>query len=151
MINTLQLGPWEITRETEQIPVMSNLPTRDEQWRFIDAAGHGHFWQDGYPTLKTVEVECYCSAVDEEHTVSHFECPHCGEVIEPGTKPPSPFPTYINGPTRVSLIHDDGRVRSEYLITSQADAEALAADPVSTIARISAEQQPVNVEWRSGL
>jgi hypothetical protein len=144
----VHLGPWTVTRETERIPVMSDLPSADKEWRFIDAAGHGHFWRDGYPTLRTVEADCYCDAVHEDHTISHFECPHCAEVIEPGTIPPSPFPTYINGLTHVTLTYDDGRERREYVLISEADAAALLDDPVSAIPRITAEQGPISVEWR---
>jgi hypothetical protein len=62
----------------------------DEKWTYTDKAGHAHHYDNGYPTLRAIithvpcpDWECGCDGFD----VTHYECPECGERINPGTKP----------------------------------------------------------------
>ena len=74
-------GP-DFSVEVKQIDVTGIGPEPDTSWRFIDAAGHGHHYDKGYPTLKEITEPC---EEDGETLDRHvrWECPHCGEVIEP--------------------------------------------------------------------
>jgi hypothetical protein len=98
----------ELTFETERIEVTSNLPRPAKSWRYTDAAGHEHYWQDGYPTLVTVVdsvVEPYwCEDCQEHHDEGdegawHLECPQCHEEIRPGLTGPSLFREFAPGRT----------------------------------------------------
>lgn len=61
----------------------------DKNWRYTDARGHVHEWDDGYPTLRWVIDEVtWCADCREEHEHGHYECALCGERIEPGTTGP---------------------------------------------------------------
>jgi hypothetical protein len=88
--------------ETEVIDVTTNLPTADKNWRYTDQHGHEHYWQDGYPTLRTVVDEVVFDDYDD-YDITHLECLICGEVIKPGLKPPSAFREYIPGRTSYYL------------------------------------------------
>jgi hypothetical protein len=116
-VNTLTVGPWTIEVCREMHEVYSNSPTPAKDWRFIDAAGHGHFWQDGYPTLRWASVPCTMGHGDDCDAEGWWECRLCAEHISPGMKPPSMFPKMIAGLTTASLFYDDGERRDEYAIT----------------------------------
>lgn len=93
----------EIKRE--QIPVHSMHPTTkvpDEKWRFVDKAGHGHFW-DGkdLPTLVWVVTgkQWVGDEYDgEEYDVGEWRCKLCDEVVEPKKKAVY-APQFVDGPT----------------------------------------------------
>lgn len=88
----------ELRVEVEMIDVTTNLPQPDRSWRYTDGAGHEHYWQDGYPTLASVDDETYyCSECEDEHTDSHLECPLCGEHVVPGSVDPGPWRQYEPG------------------------------------------------------
>lgn len=140
---TTRLGPWTIDAQQEYIEVEVG-PQPDKNWKFIDAAGHGHFWKDGYPTLKVVEFDCYCTAVEDEHTDTRLECPHCGEVIKPGTTSSFGDRRMERGDLRVTLTHADGR---EYRLSGRAAKDVLA-DPIEAIPRITAALAPTSFEFR---
>jgi hypothetical protein len=80
-------GTVPIRVEQDSISVDWWGPERDPQWRHVDAAGHGHFYDDGYPTLHEV-TETMGDPDDGDEWQAHvrWECPHCGEHIEPGTR-----------------------------------------------------------------
>jgi hypothetical protein len=88
---------FELTINQDWIDVTSSRPSSNEYWKFTDAAGHEHQYANGYPTLRlVVDAEHWCSG-DEGWTPhdphmqvdeSHYECPECGEVIEPKMDPP---------------------------------------------------------------
>ena len=144
---TMYLGPWTIEAEQEIIEILDDSPQPDKGWRFIDANGHAHFWQDGYPTLKSVEVECYCSAVEEDHTVPQLECPHCGEVIVPNRRAPGVLDRRIEkGQLWVTLTYSTGDVTKEYQLSEQ-DGRAVMSDPVEAIPRVTAGLQPSSVSF----
>lgn len=90
----------ELVIETEEIEVTSNLPRADRNWRFTDAAGHEHYWRDGYPTLVTVTDDSYwCADCRDEHTDQHLECPQCHETVRPRAVGPSGFREFAPGRT----------------------------------------------------
>ena len=71
--------------EVDRIDATTWGPERDPQWRFVDGAGHGHFYDKGYPTLHEVtETMVDPDAGDEWQAHVRWECPHCGEEIRPG-------------------------------------------------------------------
>lgn len=143
--SSITIGPWTITDVTEMTEVYSSSPVTDKGWKVIDAAGHGHFWRDGYPTLTWVEDEpWFCEEHAEMHENGHWECPHCAERITPGRKPPSPLPALVRGPRHVELVYDDGRDRREYDITSHDDVSAIMADPVANIPVVAGRLRPRN-------
>lgn len=76
----------ELSFEVDMIDVTSALPQADRSWRFTDATGHEHYWQDGYPTLVDVPVgEPYWD--DDLETFEQdtkLVCAICGEEIHPG-------------------------------------------------------------------
>lgn len=79
-------GLGDLQFECEPIEITSNLPEPDKGWRFTDTNGHEHYWRDGYVTLVLVDDERYwCEDCGEDHVESHWECPLCGEHIEPRT------------------------------------------------------------------
>jgi hypothetical protein len=90
--------------ERDMIDVTSGLPRPDEAWRYTDRQGHGHYWRDGYPTLRTVLGGPYwCEDCHDEHQDSHLECPLCSETVQPGMVGPSPFREFIPGLTSYYL------------------------------------------------
>lgn len=135
------LSPWTVIATAERVPVWSNQPTRDDNWRFTDAAGHEHFYVDGYPAYPTVwivDATFWCGDCEEEHEDGHYECSLCGEQVVPGTKPPSPYPTYIAGMTEITVEYDIGSERREYIVTDAAVAESIEANPAAFIATLDA-------------
>lgn len=100
MASMMQLPEGELRVETEQIDVTSNLPRPDKNWRHTDAAGHEHYWDNGYPTLVEVVDDTYwCDDCSDEHTESHLECPTCHQSIEPGMVGPPGYREYAPGRT----------------------------------------------------
>lgn len=90
----------ELRFEREPIEITSSTPKPDEMWRYTDRAGHEHYWQGGYPTLRTVVEEPYwCPDCNEEHADSHLECPLCGETVYPATVV-TPWREFVPGPTQ---------------------------------------------------
>ena len=82
---TTAAGP-TLRVEVDRIDVSSWGPERDPNWRHIDAAGHGHFYDNGYPTLHEVtETATDPDDGDEYQVHIRWECPHCGEHIVPAT------------------------------------------------------------------
>lgn len=136
-MTTQRLGPWAVTVTREQIPIYSNSPQPDKNWRHVDQQEHEHVYGLNYPTLVYVEDEpWWCEEHSEFHEAGHYECPLCGEHIEPGLTGSSPFPTYINGPKDVRLTYDDGRERREYAILTAEAAEALIVNPDSFVSEL---------------
>ena len=95
--------------ETDRIDVTSSLPRPDPKWTYTDQQGHEHYREgNGYPTLVVVLEEPYwCPDCHDEHQWSHYECPLCGETIEPGLLPPSPYREYIPGMTHYYLNDEE--------------------------------------------
>lgn len=90
-MDTIAIRP-NLRIEFENVNIHSyNERVPDPSWRLIDKNGHGHFYtaagSDHYPTLREITHEEEDDDLDEPYLVfDHYECPHCGEVIEPGMK-----------------------------------------------------------------
>ncbi len=66
--------------------IRSDMPVADEGWAYVDKEGHGHFWKNGYPTLKKVYSGCDMGHGDDCKGALSYECPTCGERITPDTR-----------------------------------------------------------------
>lgn len=79
----MHIGPWTVTVTQDKIPIYSDSSTSDEEWTFIDASGHGHFFAttsaDQYPTLTWVSVPCQMGHGDDCDGDGHWECRLCHE------------------------------------------------------------------------
>lgn len=73
--------------------VWSMYPEPDPRWRFTDAAGHEHYYDEGswgddaYPTLRALydkDHECYLCRGDDYEPFLGYECRECGEAVTPG-------------------------------------------------------------------
>lgn len=94
------------------IEVTSLSPEPDPNWHYTDREGHEHRYDNGYPTLVSVADETYwCGDCNDEHADSHLECPLCHETIRPGTRGPSAFRQFIQGPVEYYL--DDEPISPE--------------------------------------
>lgn len=93
---------------TEQIPIPTQIPEPDPNWRAIDGFGHGHFAEqpDGektnYPTL---EWAVTVPAVGDHPELGVWECRICGETVEPATHTPDPNLTIPGDTTYLLTIH----------------------------------------------
>lgn len=89
--------------------VHSITPVPDLDWVYQDERGHHHFWDDSpghwaLPTLEyVVTTTYYCETCRDTHKEGEYRCRKCGEVVEPGTKPPDPFGTPIKMPMEIHL------------------------------------------------
>lgn len=107
-------GPFgTLRKETEVIAFTSNAPSRDPDWTYTDKRGHEHHYEGGlYPTLRWVVDETYwCDDCQEDHEDGHYECPECGEHIEPGMRDPSGKRELVSGLT--SWYLDDEPISEE--------------------------------------
>lgn len=96
-------GTLTVEQQSIEVPP-TMLPQPDLNWRYTDERGHEHHYDNGYPTLETVVTGTWwCQDCHEEHAETALACRQCGEHITPGTKPPSPFPTYVQGPSSWSV------------------------------------------------
>lgn len=78
---------WTFHTSVKYIDVTTTGPEPVRDWRYVDAAGHGHYYAPGYPTLTHVVDEWAADDDGEEYPVrTHMECPHCGEHITPETR-----------------------------------------------------------------
>ena len=83
--------------------VYSITPVADKTWTFIDSNGHGHYWDDGYPTLEwTVTSSYWCSDCHDEHEEGEYRCRICGVPVSPGTA--SPRPVVVKGARHLDLV-----------------------------------------------
>lgn len=73
--------------EVDHLDTTSWGNEHDPAWRHVDEAGHGHFYAPGFPTLHEV-TETMVDPDDGDEWEAHvrWECPHCGEHIEPGKR-----------------------------------------------------------------
>jgi len=110
-------GIVEMNYSAEPIEVSSYSGEPDPNWKFTDAQGH-HHWRskkedNHYPTLIWV-VDSEGGDPDdwggEYPPTGHYECAACGEVIEPGSVPPSYCRKYIQGMQRFSIKFSDGQI-----------------------------------------
>jgi hypothetical protein len=115
-----------VSVEHEQVPVamMSPAQVPDEQWRYVDKKGHGHFWKkDKLPTLEWVVTgtEWVGDEYDgDEYEVGEYRCKICAEVIKPGKK--SDYgPSFVPGPTTITLDING----EQFLLTPELYAESV--------------------------
>lgn len=117
MASTHMLWPgYELNVDQQSEMVWTDLPQSDEHWTFVDAEGHGHFWQRGaskrddhYPTLRWIVEPCTMGH-DDCDGEGHYECVICGEEIRPGTRPADPI--RIDGLRSITLtVTEPGRIR----------------------------------------
>lgn len=133
---------WELTIEQEWIPITTNLPTPNRKWRHVDASGHEHRYDKGYPTLRLViDASHWCDGTEgafrhdphEQVDESHYECGLCGEVVEPALNPPGTVDS-IPGMRSASAIGHVGRMRVSMYLTEE-DCEKLAGMDQTQIER----------------
>lgn len=89
----------EFSVERDLIPI-SSLSRPDTRWIFVDPSGHEHRWFEQTPeglkpaseyhpnkslSLPTLRKIVDYEGDDESPATSHWECPHCGVIIVPGT------------------------------------------------------------------
>lgn len=92
MTSRISYPSFTLKYEREDIPVHTLSPSKipDEEWRYIDKAGHGHFWKGKkLPTLKEVVTgTTWVGDEYESHEVELTEhrCLLCDEVIKPGMR-----------------------------------------------------------------
>jgi len=105
--------------EHESIPVDTLHPSKvpDEKWRFVDANGHGHFWEGkNLPTLEWVVTGTRWVGDEYETTeyeVGEYRCRLCAEVVEP-KKRVEYGPKFISGMATFTVtINDERFVLSE--------------------------------------
>lgn len=100
----------QLWAEREAIDVTTSGPQPNKAWRYTDRAGHKHYWQDGYPTLREVKGEPYwCDDCRDDHVDTFLRCRLCNEVITPGMTS-SLWRERIGGPVQWFL---DGELISE--------------------------------------
>lgn len=87
--------------EQDLIPIDTNLPQPDKNWRHTDSHDHDHSWQEGpdhYPTLEwIVDDTWWCTDCEDDHQDGHWACRLCGEEVTPGQRPPPTWRQYLPG------------------------------------------------------
>lgn len=113
MKTTFSTNRWSLDVNVEQIEVTSNMPRRDPAWEHTDGQGHNHRYDGSeLPTLVwVVDTEDYIvdegdGYWEEYPGTGHYECRQCGEVIQPGMRPPSMFREYVPGAKTATLTCD---------------------------------------------
>ena len=95
-----------IEREDIALDVIHSIKVRDEEWRFVDKAGHGHFWKGKkVPTCKYVQVGTEWIGDEyeaDEVPIMEWQCKECAEKILPGYRTELQ-PTHVPGPTYVTV------------------------------------------------
>lgn len=124
---------WRLDVRREVIDVTSKAERPDPAWRFVDAAGHEHYYRDDplhvWPTLTWVPVPAgWCEDCGEVHDDGEWQCPACGEVILPGMLPAPPWPEYVPGPIHATLVVEDRHGRRTWVL-SGAEFAAYASLP----------------------
>lgn len=129
MRSAASLPMFSVEYSREELPMlMSPCKVPDPDWRYVDKAGHGHFWKKtALPTLKWVVTGKTWIGDEyggEEIELGEFRCKLCDEVIEPGKKLKHPEP--LMGPVnfRVTFSLTDGGTDA-YLLNEEEYVEAL--------------------------
>lgn len=144
----IALGPWTVEYHQEWEPEEGLVP--DEGWRFIDAAGHGHFCKSGkWPTLKLDTSTVYCDEHDDDEEISRLLCPHCGEEVRPSMVDQSLTGRRKPGPIRMRITHRTNSATRVFEVYGD-DAKAVLENPVEELPRITAELQPVSITREFG-
>lgn len=87
---------WSLTITQDMLPITSDYPMTDDNWRYTDLAGHEHRGDALSATTTTVVDEKHWCDGNEGWTHhdphmhvdrSHLECAECGEHITPGMLP----------------------------------------------------------------
>lgn len=85
------MADWPMINVEQEWTDVTTISEFDPEWRFVDGAGHGHFYgsEGETPTLRWVVDRDLVNvdSDDEEMPESgHYECPHCGEEISPQSR-----------------------------------------------------------------
>lgn len=124
--STWPLFSVEIEREDVRVDVIHSRRVPDEEWKFVDKKGHGHFWKRAkIPTCKHVQVGTQWVGDEyeaEEVPIMEWQCKSCGETIEPGFRTET-GPSHVPGPTWVTITIGG----EEYVVTPEQYAESVDA------------------------
>lgn len=105
----------QVEREDIAVDVIHSIKVPDEEWRFVDKAGHGHFWKlfskkpSTIPTcvLVVTGTEWVGDEYEaEEIEIKEWKCKLCTEIIKPGYRQEL-APTHVPGPTWVTVTIND--------------------------------------------
>lgn len=127
---SLSRGAWplfsvSIERDMISVDIMARVRVPDPDWRYIDKAGHGHFWKGKkLPTLKQVVVGTQWVGDEydgDEYDIKEWWCKLCSEPIEPGMREETPAP--IPGQTWVTVTIGD----EDYVVSPEQYAESVEA------------------------
>lgn len=119
--NIVAIWPgFEAVFENEGRWVEAGMPERDPDWKFVDAAGHGHFYAaDGsLPTLKWNQQSCTMGHGEDCDAEGTWHCGLCGEEIQPGTRPAKPI--YVAGRSRITCTVQYGHTSTVYAVPKEA-------------------------------
>lgn len=115
-----------IEREDIAVGVIHQIKVPDEEWRYVDKAGHGHFWKGKkVPTCKLVVTGTTWVGDEyeaEEIEIKEWKCKLCYEIIEPGYRMQL-APTHVPGPTWVTIVIND----ETFVITPEQYASSVEA------------------------
>lgn len=127
----------EVNRPGEWVETMTTEP--DPGWRYKDAAGHGHYYDDGFPTLTWVSEPCTMGHGEDCDSEGHWECPLCREWVNPGTRMSKPV--FISGPTSYVLTVTRGDMVVRYSHFGPEQMEAIGAALADAIQGVLADYQ----------
>lgn len=134
--------PWQSSAflrgvEMQITPRQETLPegyVAAVDWRFVDSAGHGHFYDpeaaNHYPTL--THKQRYCTIHADCDGEGYWECKLCGEEVAPGSVWRPAYAETIGYDVTVVLHRRDGDFtyalnESEYAAVVDAVATAATA------------------------
>lgn len=125
-----QLLPGVEIHATARTVEMAPHNEPDPSWRFVDEAGHGHFYgteKDPYPTLAySHHHDCSYSDHDEDCAgTGYYACSQCGEEIVPGTRYNYGGPEVVGCDYTIS--HRSGSATSTYVLTEKEYEAAMKA------------------------
>ena len=144
---------WRFTFDRNIQPVDAS-GAWDKSWRFVDAVGHEHFYEDGgFPTLREViDRSHWCDGNEgicnhDPHLQidnSHFVCGWCGETITPGKRPIGSVDLIEVGPPSAVLegYLDEGTWIRVHLLETEATALINAGDLMDDTAHKLLELAP---------
>lgn len=95
LTNTVVWPGYELELDAPGEWVTFDRPELDPTWRVVDANGHGHFYEDGYPTLEWMGLPCTMGHDEDCDVEGYYACRLCRVKVEPGTRMPEP--AYVAG------------------------------------------------------
>jgi hypothetical protein len=153
---------WALDVDVDYEDATSAWPTPNEHWRHVDASGHEHRYERGYPTLRLVVDESHwCDGTEgfalhdghEQTDRSHYECAECGEVVVPAMDPPG-MPKMVPGRATAALVgyrSSGARVTARLTETELETLRGLGAEPadadVTALLDAMPDERVLLVEW----